>query len=97
MTDDLSDREGDATDPNGSMAADLLDAWRHGDDVFLPTLSRCLAEFDVAEVITVLTSMNLALIEAKLPTSHLDLDEHLAVLREEYGNLTYPNKETSTP
>ena len=97
MTDDLTHHEADLAnvDHNASIAHELLDAWRRGDDAFNAVLARCLTEFDLTVVIGLLVSMNHALIDGHSPASGIDVDEHLAILRETY-QIT-PTKETTTP
>lgn len=96
MSDDLTDHEADlaAVDHNATITHELLDAWRRGDDAFHAVLTRCLSEFDLPIVIEMLVSMNHALIDGYSPASGLDLDQHLALLRETYQRT--PPKETTT-
>lgn len=85
-----------ATDPNGTIGHDLLDAWHAGGgDEFDHVLANCLAEFDPGIVIMQLVAINLAVLgTVEILHGNWPIHEHLALLRESF-HLVTPELETT--
>ena len=81
-------------DPNGIIGHDLLDAWQAGDAEFDRVLAQCLAEFDVALVLTQLVNMTNTLLASYEQATGLTHVEHLAMLRRHFY-FTYPKETTN--